>query len=128
MRVGYDCWGLQAGPQLVGYSVLTRAAGECHLLNLCIHPDWQNNGYGSLLLEHAIRLANIQNCSSMFLEVRPSNPAGVRLYRRRGFAIVGERQNYYRAELGRENAIIMRKVLDVDGSSRLSSIRQLNPF
>ena len=108
IRVGYDCWGLQMGNELVGYVIQTRAAGECHLLNLCIHPDWQSNGLGVLLLEHAIRLTAANKCSSMFLEVRPSNPAGLSLYEQRGFRVVGERRDYYRSENGRENAIVMR--------------------
>jgi ribosomal-protein-alanine N-acetyltransferase len=108
LRVGYDCRGLQMGSDLVSYTIQTQAAGECHLLNLCVHPDWQRNGFGSLMLEHSIRLAVLQKCSNMFLEVRPSNPAGILLYQQRGFRVVGERRDYYRSESGRENAIVMR--------------------
>jgi ribosomal-protein-alanine N-acetyltransferase len=43
----------------------------------------------------------------MFLEVRPSNPAGLSLYEKRGFRVVGERPDYYRSDQGRENAIVM---------------------
>ena len=115
LRVGYDCRGLRIGHALVGYSVQTRAAGECHLLNLCIEPDWQGRGYGSLLLEQSILLAKAQECSSMFLEVRPSNPVAIGLYQGRGFEIAGERRNYYRSEKGRETAIVMR--LDLSKSA-----------
>jgi ribosomal-protein-alanine N-acetyltransferase len=112
LRVGYDCRGLQLGSCLVGYAVQTRFATECHLLNLCIDPSWQRRGYGSLLLEQCIHHAASKNCSSMFLEVRPSNRAGIALYRKRGFYIVGERPDYYRAKHGRESAYIMRLDLD----------------
>jgi len=108
IRVGYDCSGLQVGPTLIGYTIQSQAAGENHLLNLCITPDWQGNGYGSLLLDHAIRLAKEQSCSCMFLEVRPSNPAGLGLYERKGFSAVGQRPDYYRSDNGREHAIVMR--------------------
>ena len=108
IRVGYECWGLQAGDELIGYCIQTHAAGENHLLNLCIAPDWQKQGLGSLLLGHAIRLARMQNCHCIFLEVRPSNPAGIQLYEKNGFIIVGERLDYYRSTEGRESAIVMR--------------------
>lgn len=112
IRVGYDCWGLQLENQLVGYAILTHAAGESHLLNLCIAPAWQRQGLGSLLLGHAFRLAREQSCSHMYLEVRPSNEAGAELYLRNGFRIVGERPGYYRSEEGKEDAIIMRLDLE----------------
>jgi ribosomal-protein-alanine N-acetyltransferase len=108
LRVGYECWGLQAGLELLAYCVVTHAAGESHLLNLCVAPNWQRQGFGSCMLEHAIRLACRQGCDSMFLEVRPSNPAGIGLYAGRGFQVVGRRRDYYRAGEGREDAIVMQ--------------------
>ena len=108
IRAGYDCFSLQAGEDLIAYTVQSNAAGENHLLNLCVAPDWQRKGYGKLMLNHAIRLARQQQCTSMFLEVRPSNPTGYRLYEQQGFVIVGKRPGYYRANEGREDAIVMR--------------------
>jgi len=124
IRVGYDCWGLQLGPSLVGYSVQTDAAGETHLLNLCVEPGWQRRGFGGVLLENAIRTALKHGCGSMFLEVRPSNPAGIALYEKRGFVVIGRRPGYYSSNgaggpgqgepnseqesTGREDALVMR--------------------
>ena len=108
IRVGYECWGLQSADELIGYCIQTHAAGENHLLNLCITPEWQKQGLGSLLLGHAIRLARIQHCYCIYLEVRPSNPAGIRLYEKNGFNIVGERPGYYRSDEGKESAIVMK--------------------
>ena len=107
-RVGYDCFGLQIGKDLSGYTIFSFAAGEAHLLNLCIHPDWQRRGFGSLLLEYAInRVARLEN-EAMFLEVRESNPRAANLYKNRGFKIIGRRRSYYEAGSGREDAIVMR--------------------
>ncbi len=97
----------QIGPTLIGYAIQSQAAGECHLLNLCIAPGWQGMGHGSLMLDHSIHNARRQGCESMFLEVRPSNPVGFGLYERRGFVTLGRRPNYYRSDNGREDAIIM---------------------
>ena len=120
IRVGYDCWGLQLGPKLIGYSIQTDGAGEAHLLNLCVDPRWHGRGYGGMLLENAIRIARKHDCHSMFLEVRPSNAAGIALYTNRGFVKVGTRSGYYStsaADLApdskhaagvREDALVMR--------------------
>ncbi|MGK2927588.1 MAG: ribosomal protein S18-alanine N-acetyltransferase [Lysobacterales bacterium] len=112
LRVGYDCWGLQLGSRLAGYSVQADAAGESHLLNLCVDPAWQRRGLGRMLLENAVRIARAHRCASMYLEVRPSNPAGVALYAAQGFAVIGRRPDYYSARTadgeGREDALVMR--------------------
>lgn len=117
LRVGYDCWGLQIGGRLVGYSIQSDAAGESHLLNLCIAPELHRRGFGETLLENAIRIARAHGCESMYLEVRPSNPAGIGLYRKHGFTMVGRRPDYYSAGTptgadahhpGREDALVMR--------------------
>jgi ribosomal-protein-alanine N-acetyltransferase len=97
IRVGYDCLGLQLGPRLIGYCIQTDAAGEAHLLNLCIEPGWQRRGFGGMLLETALRVARAHGCSSMFLEVRPSNVAGIALYESHGFRVIGSRPGYYSA-------------------------------
>jgi ribosomal-protein-alanine N-acetyltransferase len=112
LRVGYACFGLQIGRDLAGYSIAGIAANESHLLNLCVHPDWQRRGYGSLLLEYMINHAARQGAEAMFLEVRESNPRAAKLYRERGFAVIGRRPNYYKAGDKREDAIVMRLLLD----------------
>jgi ribosomal-protein-alanine N-acetyltransferase len=108
LRVGYCGNALVQDELLVGYSMLTHAADEAHLLNLCVDPRWQGLGLGRMLLEHAVQWAQQMGVDSMFLEVRPSNKAGITLYRKHGFRVVGERPDYYRAANGRENALIMK--------------------
>ena len=108
LRVGYDCWGLQAEAELTAYTVFTRASGESHLLNLCVAPDRQRRGLGRILLDHARRMSAAAGCRYMFLEVRPSNEAAIGLYRANGFVMVGERPAYYADGEGREDAIVMR--------------------
>ena len=108
VRVGYACFGLQIGKPLAGYTIFSWATGEAHLLNLCIHPDWQHRGYGSLLLEYAINNMARLESEAIFLEVRASNPHAASLYENRGFKVVGRRPLYYKAGEGREDAIVMR--------------------
>ena len=112
LRVGYDCWGIQLGGSLVGYSIQSHVAGENHLLNLCVAAEFQNQGIGKILLDQAIRLAGRQGCFCVFLEVRPSNTVAVGLYLRSGFKTVSERPNYYQLDKGKESAIVMRLDLE----------------
>ena len=108
LRVGYACFGLQFGQDLAGYTIFSWAAGEAHLLNLCVHPDWQRRGYGSLLLEYMINHVARLDSEAIFLEVRASNPRAAALYENRGFKVIGRRPSYYKAGEKREDAIVMR--------------------
>ena len=108
MRVGYSCFGLQMAKSLAGYAIFGCAANEAHLLNLCIHPDWQHRGYGSLLLEYAINQVKKHDSDAMILEVRVSNSRAINMYLNRGFRIIGRRPSYYQDGEGREDAIVMR--------------------
>lgn len=107
----YDCWVYLSGAQMLGYSITTMAAGEGHILNICIDPDFQGQGYGKVLLENIFSSALQSDVKVVFLEVRPSNHVAQKLYQRYGFQDVGRREKYYPAKRGREDALIMAKVL-----------------
>ena len=107
LAAGYDCWSYLRDGELIGYAVLMRAADEAHLLNLSIAANCQKQGYGSLLLQGVCELARGNGARLLFLEVRPSNAAALRLYERHGFQRVGLRREYYPAPAGREDALIL---------------------
>ena len=107
LRVGYCCVVLEGAGELHGYGVMSMAAGEAHLLNLCVHPDHQRCGLGSDLLRTFLATARAADCKRIFLEVRKTNHAALALYNRAGFKIAGLRRNYYRAVNGREDAIVL---------------------
>ncbi len=111
LRVGYCCWVLEYDKMIFAYGVMSVAAGECHLLNLCVRPDVQNKGYGSMMLEYLLGLARQHSADTAFLEVRPSNVYARKLYHRAGFNEVGMRRDYYPAEFGKEDAIILARSL-----------------
>lgn len=111
LQAGYACWIMELDHKLMGYAVLLTAVGECHILNLCIHPALQGKGYGRRLLNKMLDYAKEINATSAFLEVRPSNTYAVELYESEGFNEVGVRKDYYPAEFGREDAMIFAKEL-----------------
>ena len=111
LRAAYDCrtWRMQG--ELIGYFVLATGAGEAHLLNLSVAAAHQRRGHGAALLREAARLARSRGAQAVFLEVRPSNHAGQRLYTRFGFRKVGLRRDYYPAAAGREDALVLALTL-----------------
>ena len=111
LRVKYSCWLLEWEGVIAGHAVMSVAAGEAHILNLCIDPCLHRRGLGRFLLDHMLELAADHLAQVMFLEVRPSNLAAQRLYQGAGFNEVGVRRNYYPARVAREDAIIMARHL-----------------
>ena len=104
---GYHCWVMEAGGEIIGYSVMMVAAGEAHLLNLTIAEPWQRRGRGRELLQFMLKVARDFAADTMFLEVRPTNVAGLGLYADAGFVEIAIRRGYYPARSGREDAIVM---------------------
>jgi ribosomal-protein-alanine N-acetyltransferase len=107
LRAGYDCIVLAHGIEVVGYGVLSAAAGEAHVLNVCVAPAQQGQGHGTRLMKRLIDLARWHRAERIFLEVRPSNAHAIRLYDQLGFNEIGKRPNYYPAKRGREDAVVM---------------------
>lgn len=108
---GYECWLLVASRRTVGHGILSVAAGESHLLNVCVHPECQGHGYGRKLVEHLLERAQALSAERIFLEVRPSNQVAYDLYEKLGFNEIGVRPNYYPAYIGREDALVLGKEL-----------------
>ena len=111
LRTGYHCWILEAAGEIIGYSVVMMAADEAHLLNLSIASAWQRHGYGREMLKFLLKLARDFDAGKMYLEVRPANIAGRRLYASAGFGEIATRRGYYPAHDGREDAVIMELAL-----------------
>ena len=111
LRNGQECWLLMSSGENVGHVILSVAAGESHLLNVCVHPDFQGHGFGRILVEHVLERARAGKASTIFLEVRPSNVAACELYDKLGFNEVGIRENYYPSKVGREDALVLAKEL-----------------
>lgn len=111
LRVGYCSWVLERDGLITAYGVMSVSIGECHILNLCVRPEFQGMGLGQMALGFLLDTAVKHKAEVAFLEVRPSNGIAKRLYQKAGFDEVGIRRNYYPAEYGREDAVIMARTL-----------------
>jgi [ribosomal protein S18]-alanine N-acetyltransferase len=107
LRAGYQGFVLDIGGFIAGYFMLSVAAGEAHVLNICVDPGEQGKGHGRRLIKRAMDVARWHRVERIFLEVRPSNPIAIKLYHDIGFNEIGRRPKYYPAKNGREDAIVM---------------------
>lgn len=107
LLAGYYSLVLDVGGNVSGYAIMSIAAAEAHLLNLCVHPELRRLGYGRRLLNALLFKAEDASLSQVFLEVRPSNQAAIELYKSAGFEEIGIRPAYYQASVGRENAVVL---------------------
>jgi ribosomal-protein-alanine N-acetyltransferase len=106
----HQCYVLRDGRSIVAYCITSTAADEAELLNITVAPDYQRQGIAKQLLINICDLFD-NSIQMLFLEVRESNGAAIALYHSLNFNEVGKRPNYYPAKKGREDAIIMAKIL-----------------
>ncbi len=106
LRVGYSCWGYMRETELVGYAVMSAAAGEAHILNITIRKSYRGNGLAKRLMQRMQTLAVEKGADMLFLEVRATNTAAINLYTSLGFNEIGFRNGYYPAAKGREDAVV----------------------
>lgn len=117
LKSGYECWLLCNLEKIIGHGILSIAASESHILNVCVHPELQGKGYGRALTKHLLDKAELARAERVFLEVRSSNRVAYELYESLGFNEIGVRENYYPAYAGREDALVLAKELIYDSHS-----------
>ena len=114
LLAGYQCIVIAHNRKVVGYSILSVAAGEAHILNICIDAAWRSVGFGERLLDEVLLRARSSAVREIFLEVRPSNMHALALYKKKDFHKVAKRPAYYQASHGREDAEVLVKKLTSD--------------
>lgn len=112
LRSGYQLLALLGGDTLIGYFVAMEGVEEAHLLNITVAPEFQGQGYASLMLDALALWARRRNARCLWLEVRVSNARAMQVYERHGYRRVGERKDYYPSDHGqREHAVVMSMTL-----------------
>jgi len=84
---------------------------DAHITNIAVHPDFQNQGLGRLMMQAMIKRATYLKYRTVTLEVRYSNVAAQRLYTGLGFEKAGIKKRYYFGD--HEDAIDMTYRLPV---------------
>lgn len=110
LRAGYWCRVLceRDSGCPVAVCIAMDGVDEVHLLNIAVARDWHGKGLAVGLLHDLVDRCRGQRAGALWLEVRPSNTRARALYLREGFVDIGVRRQYYPAEQGREDALVMR--------------------
>jgi [ribosomal protein S18]-alanine N-acetyltransferase len=93
--------------EIVGYAVGEYVVDEGHILDLAVHPRYRLMHVATVLVEDIVREFDSVLCRFVYLEVRASNHAALRLYENMGFGVVGIRKWYYVAP--KEDGLIMMR-------------------
>lgn len=99
------CLVIRENQAMVGYAMLRQILNEGHIMNIAIHPEYQNHGIGTLLMGELLKQADTNGIVSIFLEVRISNKPAVQMYQKLGFELISTRKNYYTHPC--EDALVM---------------------
>ena len=102
---------LESAGETCGFVVYCLVLDEGSILNIAVHPSWQGRGGARLLLRGALDLLCESGVRRALLEVRDSNTVARGLYGSLGFQLDGVRKNYYLTDNGREDALLMSKLL-----------------
>jgi ribosomal-protein-alanine N-acetyltransferase len=113
LRVGYLCRVAERAGAVVAYGIVAMGAGEAHILNVCVATGLRGRGIGRRMMMLLLERSAQAGMRDVFLEVRPSNPHAIALYQSLGFNEVGRRRGYYQAEVGREDALVLKLSLPV---------------
>jgi [ribosomal protein S18]-alanine N-acetyltransferase len=92
---------------IIGFGCFWAILDEAHITLLGIHPHYQQQGLGQLLLCALLDRARSIDMARATLEVRASNQVAIHLYEKYGFQTVGRRKKYYQ-DTGEDGIIMWR--------------------
>ena len=98
------------GPAIAGFIISRLVAGELHINNVAVRPEFRRQGIASQLLSAVLREGRGPSARLAFLEVRAGNVAAQGLYQSCGFAVTGRRKRYYNHP--KEDALLMSLLLE----------------
>lgn len=96
--------------KVAAYGGMWIVLDEAHITNIAVHPEYRGRKIGETLVKALLRTAKENKAADITLEVRASNDAARKLYKKLGFKDGGRRKGYY--EDTGEDAIIMWNELE----------------
>lgn len=79
---------------------------ECEILLLAVRDEFREKGIGQMLFDKIIEQCLVNNVGPVWLEVKKTNFIALNFYLTNGFAVIGERKDYYRDPV--ENDLVMK--------------------
>jgi ribosomal-protein-alanine N-acetyltransferase len=97
-------------PAIAGFIISRLIAGELHINNVAVRPEFRRQGIAAQLLTAVLDAGRIHGARLAFLEVRASNAAAQGLYQSCGFQVAGRRKRYYNQPV--EDALLMSLLME----------------
>lgn len=98
--------------RIAGFALLRLVGDEVELLTIAVEKRWRGKGVARALLAAAFADMLQTRARRMFLEVADDNAPALALYRRQGFAEIGQRRGYYARPDGKPaTALVMARDL-----------------
>lgn len=107
----HEVFVLMKNSKLAAYICGWKILDEYNITNLAVKENLRRNGLAEKLVSYIIEIHR-KDCSLIYLEVRESNLAARKLYKKMGFGVIGVRKNYYPNP--REDAVVMEINLPVE--------------
>ena len=86
---------LEIDKHVGGYLGLWIHDDTAEIINFYVDKAYQRQGFGSMLLDFAVKLCQLSKVKSLSLEVRENNVAAQALYEKFGFVFSHKRLQYY---------------------------------
>ena len=99
-----------AGSAIAGFVISRLIAGELHINNVAVRPEFRRQGIAAGLLAAVLSEGVNQHARLAFLEVRAGNIAAQGLYESCGFKVTGRRKRYYNQPV--EDALLMSLLME----------------
>ncbi len=97
---------------LIGMCGLLDILGKGDISNVAVKEAFRKQGIAERMLSELLRQGKERGVTEFILEVRVSNEAAIRLYKKLGFFAVGRRKGFY--EFPKEDALILKSCVQED--------------
>ena len=92
----------------IGHIYANMVVDQADIVSFIIKDKYRRQGFGTILFSKFISTLKIKGIKEFFLEVSEKNIGAQKFYNRFGFIKIGCRQNYYKTNLGKQNAYLFK--------------------
>ena len=93
---------------IIGYFSIKTVGQLFHIAHFAVHPDYWMQGNGDFMMQSILAKAYLSGKPELTLNVRITNEGAIHLYKKHGFKVHGQQDNYYTNKDGqREHGLLM---------------------
>ena len=92
----------------IGHIYANKVVDQADIVSFIIKDKYRRQGFGTILFGKFISSLKSKGVKEFFLEVSEKNFGAQKFYNRFGFIKIGSRKNYYKTNLGKQNAYLLK--------------------